>query len=610
MSEDEALLSHDEFILSLPIQSYNNLYWYQKDGVKWLFKRYVVQELLLRGREAPGVGGGILGDEMGLGKTFQILSFLRGLFVTSSCHLVLILCPVSVLSVWEREFEVVCGDMRRGRKPNLVTLSSDISKRRRQTILDDLLRGEEGDEIPPTIILSSYQLVAKNVNLFSCETSAWDFVILDEGHVIKNPATALNKSVHLLPTRHRLILSGTPLQNKMVELWVLMDWVTRRELLGSKAIFKHHYGDPITKGQDRLASDDERMSGEMASRELWDTLKPYILKRKKEEVLPRNLPKRRDYVVWVRLSPHQRSVYSLFLASNPTKFIIKNLDVIYPFESINHMKSICRHPLLYETFKLRKKHKAEAREYGSPLPNVSVSSLISDSENDQPNSGFSLPIMKLEERRRRMEENKTSRNREDKRISLSSSSLNMFDILRACDYEEDVSPERLVQECSKLEILLAMLTCFIRGDHNTLVFSQSRMMLDVIERCLMQRGVSWARLDGSMDQQDRRSVINSFQDGEFPILLMTTKTGGFGLTLTRADRVIVYDPSWNPADDDQAVARAYRIGQARDVEIYRLIAASGVEEKMYGKQVNICFNQSIISNFFYHVFIIRFSRMG
>lgn len=151
---------------------------------------------------------------------------------------------------------------------------------------------------------------------------------------------------------------------------------------------------------------------------------------------------------------------------------------------------------------------------------------------------------------------------------------------------EDYDPDELIRYSSKLQVLVALIDKLRRDGHRTLIFSQSTRMLDIIERVLYRAKLS--RIDGSTKERDRQSRVDDFNSNSSrtEVMLLSTKAAGVGLTLTGADRTIIYDPSWNPAEDSQAVDRCYRIGQTKEVVVFRLIAAGTVEEKMYEKQVS------------------------
>lgn len=164
-------------------------------------------------------------------------------------------------------------------------------------------------------------------------------------------------------------------------------------------------------------------------------------------------------------------------------------------------------------------------------------------------------------------------------------------LLVDCNYDRKMATLRridvstLLNESAKLEVLAGLVEKLSISGHRTLIFSGSTMMLDIIERIF--EGLNLSRIDGSTKEAERQRQVEDFnrEDSTVDVMLLSTKAGGLGITLTGADRAIIYDPSWNPTDDSQAVDRCYRIGQKRPVEVYRLISAGTVEEKMYEKQI-------------------------
>jgi SNF2 family DNA or RNA helicase len=206
-SDDEETYSQpieDEFIsdindLDLPNELITRMYPHQKEGVQWLYSLHLSQP------------GGILGDDMGLGKTFQVTCLLTGLMRNKLIQRALIVVPVSVLQTWERE-------LRQHLHPHVKRIgidivNADMAKKKRQQILRDVFLSKH-----QKIIITSYHLVSNMMDDFG--QGCWDYLILDEGHIIKNPSTKISKSMKSLPSKHRLLLTGTPIQNHLTEFWV------------------------------------------------------------------------------------------------------------------------------------------------------------------------------------------------------------------------------------------------------------------------------------------------------------------------------------------------------------------------------------------------------
>ena len=298
--EDEESLE-DTPLLNLPESIQNRLMDHQRIGVKWL------HSLFLSG------SGGILGDDMGLGKTFQVISLLAGLMAEESIKRVLVIAPVSVLPTWQRELSEHLAP--HFSKADILLVNSDLTKKKRQMLLDNAF--QTSMRYSPKVVISSYQLVSIMIDDFAGR-GKWDYVILDEGHTIKNPSTKTYKAMQELSSRHRLIMTGTPIQNNLNEFWAIANWATKGKRFGTLSAFKQDFTLPITAGQNPKATIEERQIAEVATRNLLRLTKPILLQRKKCEI-PNNktmqLPTKVELVVWSPLATSQRVLYEEFLHS-------------------------------------------------------------------------------------------------------------------------------------------------------------------------------------------------------------------------------------------------------------------------------------------------------
>ncbi|KAH6824584.1 chromatin remodeling 24 [Perilla frutescens var. hirtella] len=490
------------------------LYPHQREGLKWLWS------LHCKGK------GGILGDDMGLGKTMQICSFLSGLFHSSLIRRVLVVAPKTLLTHWKNELSTV------GLSGKTREYFSTCPKTRHyelQYILQD-----------HGILLTTYDIVRNNTNSLCGyhrynddgeeDEFTWDYMILDEGHLIKNPSTQRAKSLLQLPCRHRIIISGTPLQNNLKELWALFNFCCP-ELLGDKKEFKDKYEHFINRGMEKNASDREKHVGSSVAKKLRDCIEPYFLRRMKSEVFrdDTTLSKKSEVIVWLRLTQCQRRLYEAFLNS---EIVVSACDGS-PLAALTILKKICDHPLLLT------KRAAEDLLEG-------MDSMV-EQEDRNVAEKLAMHIADVAER---------------------------FDIVE----NHDIS--------CKISFILSLLGDLVPKGHNVLIFSQTRKMLNLIQESLSSNHYKYMRIDGTTKINDRAKVVKDFQEGRgAPIFLLTSQVGGLGLTLTNADRVIVVDPAWNPSTDNQSVDRAYRIGQKKNVIVYRLMTCGTVEEKIYRKQV-------------------------
>ncbi|KAF5960680.1 hypothetical protein HYC85_001889 [Camellia sinensis] len=395
------------------------------------------------------------------------------------------------------------------------------------------------------VLLTTYDIVRNNAKslrgdyYFHDERSeddiTWDYMILDEGHLIKNPGTQRAKSLLEIPAAHRIVISGTPIQNNLKELWALFNFCCP-ELLGDKNWFKEKYESAILRGNEKNASDREKRIGSTVAKEFRERIQPYFLRRLKSEVFCEDdstedakLSRKNEIIVWLKLTSCQRQLYEAFLKS---ELVLSAFDGS-PLAALTILKKICDHPLL-----LTKRAAEDVLE--------GMDSMV---------------------------------NQEDT-VVAEKLAMHIADVT-----ERSVFEEKHNVSC-KITFILSLLDNLISDGHCVLIFSQTRKMLNLIQESLVIEGYEFLRIDGTTKASDRLKIVNDFQEGVgAPIFLLTSQVGGLGLTLTKADRVIVVDPAWNPSTDNQSVDRAYRIGQKKDVIVYRLMTCGTIEEKIYRKQI-------------------------
>ncbi|KAF3547640.1 hypothetical protein DY000_02005905, partial [Brassica cretica] len=494
------------------------LYPHQREGLKWLWSLHIQKK------------GGILGDDMGLGKTMQICSFLVGLFHSKLIKRALVVAPKTLLPHWMKELATV----------GLSQMTREYygtSVKAREYDLNHILQGKG-------VLLTTYDIVRNNTKalqgyqLYTDDDDdddiKWDYMILDEGHLIKNPSTQRAKSLLEIPSSHRIIISGTPIQNNLKELWALFNF-SCPGLLGDKKWFKDNYEHYILRGNDKDASDRDKRIGSTVAKKLREHIQPFFLRRLKSEVFgddatTSKLSKKDEIVVWLRLTACQRQIYEAFLNS---EIVLSAFDGS-PLAALTILKKICDHPLL-----LTKRAAEDVLE--------GMESTLTQEE-----AGVAERL-----------------------------AMHIADNVDTDDFQtknDSIS--------CKLTFIMSLLENLIPEGHRVLIFSQTRKMLNLIQDSLTSNGYSFLRIDGTTKGLDRLKTVEEFQSGHVaPIFLLTSQVGGLGLTLTKADRVIVVDPAWNPSTDNQSVDRAYRIGQTKDVIVYRLMTSATVEEKIYRKQV-------------------------
>ncbi|RMB98197.1 hypothetical protein DUI87_25100 [Hirundo rustica rustica] len=510
-------------------EMHGKLFQHQREGVAFLYHLH-----------RDGKPGGILADDMGLGKTIQVIAFLSGMFDAELIQHVLLIMPTTLVSSWLAEFARWTPGLR-------VKEFHGTSKTERARNLERVQR-KNG------IIITSYQMLINNwKQLASCHEQefVWDYVILDEAHKIKCPSNKTTKCVYAIPAQHRILLTGTPVQNNLQEMWSLFDFACQGSLLGTAKTFKMEYENPITRAREKDATPGEKALGLKISENLMAIIKPYFLRRTKEDIksyyadkantpLPEDpsenkapvmpsLTRKNDFVVWVYLSPVQEEIYKNFLCLDHVKEVL--MTTRSPLAELTVLKKLCDHPRL-----------------------LSARACIQLGLEEQ--GGFE----------------------QDYRMEAG--------VLSGMNKIDHLSDETVIQESGKMQFLVGLLERLREEGHRTLVFSQSRKMLDIIELVLSRRQFLILRIDGTVTHlTERERRINAFQSStDYSVFLLTTQVGGVGITLTAASRVVIFDPSWNPATDAQAVDRAYRIGQKENVVIYRLITCGTVEEKIYRRQ--------------------------
>lgn len=542
--DDEEFINVNSSGLMLFKDLHDKLYDYQRDGVGFLYSLY-----------RDGLKGGILADDMGLGKTIQVISFLSGMYDNELVKHTILVMPTSLITNWTKEFAKWTPGMR-------VKEFHGSSKAERTRNLEKVQR--RGG-----VIITTYTMLMNNwqqLSSYQGKEFTWDYMILDEAHKIKTTTTKTAKSACAIPSKNRILLTGTPVQNNLREMWSLFDFACQGTLLGTAKTFKSEYENPITRAREKDATPGERALGSRMSENLMAIIKPHFLRRIKSEVQKNKmngthpckeeesedkdsqepnpvkdsaavmptLTRKNDLIVWTYLSSVQEDIYRQFISLDHIKELL--MTTRSPLAELNILKKLCDHPRLLSAAAIAKLGLEES---------TGGTQQSDDVETDAAHSIASIP------------------------------------------------DDTLISESGKLVFLFALLERLREEGHRTLVFAHYRKVLDIIERILGNRGFKVMRLDGTITQlAERERRISLFQtDQRYSVFLLTTQVGGVGITLTAANRVVIYDPSWNPATDAQAVDRAYRIGQTENVVIYRLITCGTVEEKIYRRQV---FKDSLI----------------
>ncbi|WFC98297.1 hypothetical protein MYAM1_001022 [Malassezia yamatoensis] len=439
---------------------------YQIQGLNWLISLY-----------HNGING-ILADEMGLGKTLQTIAFLGYLKYyrnTAGPHLVVV--PKSTLDNWVREFNHWVPGFR------IITLHG--SKEERQSVIQEYLLPREFD-----IVVTTYEMCLREKS--ALKRLSWEYIVIDEAHRIKNADSMLSQIVRAFNSRSRLLITGTPLQNNLMELWSLLNFLLP---------------DVFTNAEDFEAwfqgKDEGGEVQESVVQQLHKVLRPFLLRRVKADVEHSLLPKK-EINVFVGLSDMQRKWYKSLLEKDIDAVngaISKKEGKTRLLNIVMQLRKCCNHPYLFD-----------GAEPGPPF----------------------------------------------------------------------TTDEHLIDNAGKMVILDKLLRKMRERGSRVLIFSQMSRVLDILEDYCLFREYKYSRIDGSTMHEDRVAAIDEYNrpGSEKFIFLLTTRAGGLGINLTSADVVVLFDSDWNPQADLQAMDRAHRIGQKKQVHVFRFVTENAIEERI------------------------------
>ncbi|XP_074809247.1 DNA excision repair protein ERCC-6-like 2 isoform X2 [Natator depressus] len=505
---------------------------YQRDGVQFLYGHYARKR------------GCILGDDMGLGKTIQVISFLAAVLHKKGTR----------EDIENNMPEFLLRTMKK--EPTYIPKKDELDTWGyfRVAILHGSRKDNELSRIKQgkcEIALTTYETL--RLCLDELNSLEWSAVIVDEAHRIKNPKAQITHTMKALKCSVRIGLTGTILQNNMKELWCVMDWAIPG-LLGSRTHFKKEFSDPVEHGQRHTATKRELATGRKAMQKLARKMSGCFLRRTKAFISDQ-LPKKEDRTVYCSLTEFQKQVYQAVLATEDVSLVLRAREPC-SCSSGRKRKNCC-----YKTNAHGETMRALYFSYLTILRKVANHAALLQTEN-------------------------TSKHQEEhiKRVcnQVFSEFPDFVQLSKDAAFETISDPKY----SGKMKVLQQLLNHFRKNKDKVLLFSFSTKLLDVLEQYCMASGLDYQRLDGNTKSEDRVRIVrefNSMQDVN--ICLVSTMAGGLGLNFVGANVVLLFDPTWNPANDLQAIDRAYRIGQCRDVKVFRLISLGTVEEMMYLRQV-------------------------
>ncbi|CAF3651610.1 unnamed protein product [Rotaria sordida] len=596
---------------------------HQIGGIRFMYDNIV--ESLQRFQTTPGLGC-ILAHSMGCGKTLQIITFIDTLLRYTTAKSVLVVVPINTIQNWASEFNRWCPlndpNIEYKRSFQLYILN-EISKKfdqRAQIVQNWSQTGGTliiGYEMFRLMVTKKYSQTGtliksnnynKKVNISSPSTSltlalednekilqtmedirntliSSDLVICDEGHRIKNHQASVAMALKLIKTQRRIVLTGYPLQNNLIEYWCMVDFV-RPNYLGSKQEFCNMFERPIINGQcvDSTSEDEQIMR---ARAHVLHSLLEGFIQRRGHDVLQADLPPKTEYVMLLKLSSVQRQLYMKFLEAvgalsnssertlNPLRAfaicckIWNHADVLYKFVRDRQDGSDVDLDLEIDqnsnTTKTKSNNRLTLNNRVSPISPLPTTTAMNQ-----------------------IYEGQTSMYLTDKKE---------FDY----DFANSILNSYICGQLSngiKFEVALTIIDLSIKAGDKVLLFSQSLLSLNKLEEFLSQRQIpgteqkwqknlNYYRLDGSTNSLEREKLINAFNapNSNAKLFLLSTRAGCLGINLVSANRVIVMDVSWNPCLDAQAICRIYRYGQKKHCYIYRLIADFTMEKRIYDRQI-------------------------
>lgn len=510
--------------------------WYQIEGIEWLRMLW-----------ENGING-ILADEMGLGKTIQCIAHIAMMIEKKVMGPFLVVAPLSTLPNWINEFKRFT--------PEVSVLLYHGPQPERAKLLKQIRRPQGPLGMCP-VVVTSFEI--SMIDRKFLQHIQWKYLIVDEGHRIKNLNCRLVRELKALPTDNKLLLTGTPLQNNLAELWSLLNFLLPEVFDDLKSFESWFDIDSLGEAESVVAAEREQNILSM----LHQILTPFLLRRLKSDVTL-EVPPKKEIIVYASLTAKQEAFYTAVVNKTIAKMLgQEKTEAPVALTSSGRPKRRSRKVVDYN-----EAHGDEPYDLEKYLEKVRK-------EHEQ----SSPPVLDVQSPL-------------DAQINLKLQNILML-LKRCCNHpylvEYPLDPatqefkidEELVKSSGKFLILDRLLPALKDRGHKVLIFSQMTSILDLLMDYCYLRGFQYSRLDGSMSYSDRDENMTKFsKDPEVFLFLLSTRAGGLGINLTAADTVIIFDSDWNPQADLQAQDRCHRIGQTRPVVVYRLVTANTIDQKI------------------------------
>lgn len=510
---------------------------YQLAGMEWMVALY-----------ENGLNG-ILADEMGLGKTVQCIAFLCHMYAMKVRGPFLVVGPLSTLPNWYNEVKRFCPTV-----PVVLYHGTPEERAEKRT---EMRKADPNHNSFP-IVITSYEIVIRDRR--DLASFPWKYIIVDEGHRLKNMNCRLIKELKMYNSANRLLLTGTPLQNNLAELWSLLNFLLPN-IFNDLDQFQRWFDFQAVGG---AAGRQEIVAQEQADSivtKLHGILQPFLLRRLKSDI-DLSIPDKKEIILYAPLTTQQKQYYKALL--NRTL-----LDQIR-----GDKKEAATGPRL----------NAGNRKNYTEVTDASFFKTIEDGD---------VP----EEMQRDGLADESLAANDDGPLPTSVINIKMTNIVmqlrKCCNHpfllewpidptsNETVCDKRIIATSGKMLVLDRLCDRLKAGGHKVLIFSQFTTVLNILEDYCALKGYDYCRLDGSVPFAERREDMTRFnEDKDCFAYLLSTRAGGLGINLTGADTVIIYDSDWNPQADLQAQDRCHRIGQTRKVMVYRLITANTIDQQI------------------------------
>uniref|UniRef100_A0A669BB92 DNA helicase n=1 Tax=Oreochromis niloticus TaxID=8128 RepID=A0A669BB92_ORENI len=621
------VLDEDEETKEPMVQVHRNLVTklkpHQVDGVQFMWD--CCCESVKKIEKSAG-SGCILAHCMGLGKTLQVVTFLHTLLLCEKLDFTtaLVVCPLNTVLNWLNEFEKWQEGMKDEESLEVTELATVKRPQERAYAL------QRWHEMGGVMIMGyeMYRNLTQGRNIKSKKLKETfqktlvepgpDLVICDEGHILKNEASAVSKAMNSIRTRRRIVLTGTPLQNNLIEYHCMVNFI-KENLLGSVKEFRNRFINPIQNGQCADSTLQDVRVMKKRAHILYEMLAGCV-QRKDYTALTKFLPPKHEYVLSVRMTPIQAKLYRYYLehftgVGNAVEGGRGRAGTKL-FQDFQMLSRIWTHPWCLQLDYISKENRGFFDE-------DSMDDFIA-SETEESSMSLTSEDEKIKKKKKQGKGKKKGSDDSDsddveviKEWNTSSRGRNGEGRNRAepvderesrpsgsapgsptADWHKEFVTEadaEILEHSGKMMLLFEILRMAEEVDDKVLVFSQSLISLDLIEDFLelacegkWYRNIDYYRLDGSTNATTRKKWAEEFNDTSNTrgrLFLISTRAGSLGINLVAANRVIIFDASWNPSYDIQSIFRVYRFGQLKTVYVYRFLAQGTMEEKIYERQV-------------------------